>query len=537
LRAWPILLSLLAVAPAARADDVSASAPQAVSVTIYRNPDRGTGSIDLNQLGGFALVTETRTVHLPAGQSRLRFEGVVDGIQPETAIVAGLPNGVIEKNRDAALLSPEALVRAAIGSDITLVRTNRKTGKTTRVPATIRSANDEGVVFQTAEGVEAYRCSGVPEAFEFSRIPSGLSSTPTLSVLTRTKAPVTATITLAYLASGFDWAANYVAHINPDGRTLDLGAWITLANGNGVSLPDASTQIVAGRLNRSAPVGLPYEPTSRIIAHCWPQGTTSDTPDRPDVPLATPYGFPRRFARGDVLVTAERAFFKAGALNAPAPAMALPPPPPPEQLGDLKLYRVPQPTTVAARQSKQVRLLVQPGVPFTRLCTADLPASGEGGFRPTQILLRTKNTKADNLGLPLPSGEVAVFDHAHDRELLVGQAGLRDTAEDEEVELKLGSSPDVQLRQTRLRYTAQSPEITTLAPQLKLAVLHGRLVEEVEITNARAEATPFELRLQVPDGLRLTAADQPVGTKDGRPIFRLSLPANGSLKVRYTVGR
>ena len=34
-----------------------------------------------------------------------------------------------------------------------------------------------------------------------------------------------------------------------------------------------------------------------------------------------------------------------------------------EQLGDLKLYRVPERTTLASRQSKQVRLMDQPGIP------------------------------------------------------------------------------------------------------------------------------------------------------------------------------
>jgi hypothetical protein len=62
-------------------------------------------------LEGFALITETRTVHLPAGLSRLRFEGVADGIEPASAIVTGLPEGVIEKNRDAKLLSPSRCSR------------------------------------------------------------------------------------------------------------------------------------------------------------------------------------------------------------------------------------------------------------------------------------------------------------------------------------------------------------------------------------------------------------------------------------------
>jgi hypothetical protein len=540
MRGWLLGLLLLTPAVPAAASDVDASPPQSVSVTIYRAPYRTAGSIRLDQLGGFALVTETRTVRLPAGESRLRFLGVVDGIQPETAIVTGLPSGVVEKNRDAALLSPEALVRAAVDSELTLVRTNRKTGKTSRIRAVIRSANDEGAVFETAEGVEALHCSGVPETLRFDRVPNGLSSTPTLSALTRTHQPVTAQITLSYLANGFDWAANYVAQVNPGGKTLDLDAWITLANGNGVSLPDAGTQIVAGRLNRSAGVVVPYEQPARIVARCWPQGTTSDTPEPGNISLVHPYGFdPRRAELDETIVTAERKSFapRFGMLMAAPVNAAAPPPPPPEQLGDLKLYRVSQPTTVAARQSKQVRLLAQSDVPFSRLCTADLSASGSMAFAPATILLRTKNTLANNLGLPLPSGGVAVFDQARGRELLVGEAGLHDTAVDEDVELTMGQSPDVEVKQTRLSYTAGSPEILKLSPEIALALRHGRTVEEVEITNARASETTFELRLRLYGAQHMTDADQPMAMKDGRPIFRLTLPANGSVKVRYVVSR
>ncbi len=536
MRRWLATLLLLALAPSAHAGDVDASAPTSLSVTIYRAPYRAAGSIRLDHLGGFALVTETRTVHLPAGDSRLRFQGVVDGILPESAIVTGLPRGVIEKNRDAALLSPEALARAAVGSEITLVRTNRKTGKSIRVRATLRSANDQGAVFETADGVEAYRCSGLPESLQFDRVPTGLGPTPTLSALTRTRQPVTATVTLSYLAEGFDWAANYVARIHPDGKTLSLGAWITLANGNGVSLPRASTQIVAGRLNRAGALASPYAPAERIIARCWPQGTTSDTPERPGVRLVSPYGFggdaQRRVRSVIYLARKNEAFPPPPLAIAPAPA----PPPPPEQLGDLKLYRIPEATTVAARESKQVRLLDQSDVAFTRIATADLPPIGQSGFRPATVLLRTQNSLKNHLGLPLPSGEVAVFEHASaDRELLIGQAGLRDTAVDEAVELTLGASPDVQVRQTRLTLSARAPEIVPLSPELALALRRGAVVEEVEITNARAAPTAFELRLQRLDGRRIAKADPPIAMKDGRPIFRLTLPANGALKVRYTV--
>src|SRR6202012_4163060 len=101
----------------------------------------------LDDLGGFALVSETRTVSIPAGVSRVRFAGVADGIDAASALITGLPSGVLEKNRDAAGLSPSALVAATVGKSVTLVRTHEKSGRTERVAGKILSDAD-GVVFE-----------------------------------------------------------------------------------------------------------------------------------------------------------------------------------------------------------------------------------------------------------------------------------------------------------------------------------------------------------------------------------------------------
>src|SRR6266849_3475151 len=115
--AWLLVVAEAVPLPVAAAD-VRAGVPVDLSVTVYRAPDRDSGSIDLDRLGGFALVSETRTVHVPAGESRLRFEGVADGIEPASAIVAGLPATIIEKNREGQLLSPSALLAAAVGKPV-----------------------------------------------------------------------------------------------------------------------------------------------------------------------------------------------------------------------------------------------------------------------------------------------------------------------------------------------------------------------------------------------------------------------------------
>jgi hypothetical protein len=94
---------------------VTSPAPERVAVTVYRDPDRGLRPLNLRWLGGYALVRETRRVSLPAGETELRFEGVTSGIVPQSAIVTGLGEAVLEKNRDARLLSPGALLDASLG--------------------------------------------------------------------------------------------------------------------------------------------------------------------------------------------------------------------------------------------------------------------------------------------------------------------------------------------------------------------------------------------------------------------------------------
>ncbi|HZE42370.1 MAG TPA: hypothetical protein VE058_01235, partial [Steroidobacteraceae bacterium] len=324
---------------AAATQEVLAEPPSNLIVTVYRAPYRDSGSIDLDELNGFALVTETRIVRLPTGVSRVRFEGVADGIEPSSALITGLPGKVVEKNRDARLLSPSALVASAVGKRVELLRTDRKTGTSQRVPGTILSDAGGGVVFKTAAGIEALRCSGMPETFGFEPA-ANLSARPTLSVEVRTPSAVTRQVTLSYLARGFDWAADYTATLSQDGKHVDLGAWVTLANSNGVGFPGAHVQVVAGKLNRENDEVEPIDVGGPILAQCWPLGSTSDQP---------------MFLREE---SRSRMFMKSVAAPAPAAMGVLQEivvtganKVQQEQLGDLKLYRVPERTTLASRQS------------------------------------------------------------------------------------------------------------------------------------------------------------------------------------------
>ena len=535
------LLLAIGVTGPAWADDVAASDPRDLSVTIYRDPARGQGgAIDLNRLGGFAVVTETRLVTLPAGKHRLRFVGVVDGILPESAIVTGLPGVVIEKNRDAALLSPAALFRAFQGRSITLKRTNRVTGKAVTLPAQLVSAGPDGVVFRTAEGEEALRCSGLPETFSYDRGAEGLSARPVLSVLTSNARPVTAEVKLTYIAEGFDWSASYTASIGREAKVMDLGGWITLANSNSVSLPDARTQIVAGGLRREDARRL-RAVAPQVSLTCWPQQRTHQIPRKPERPYALVSPYRERdddtdagyLQESSIVVTASR-YSRSNDYPSPAMVMAPAPPPPPpeaEQLGDLKLYRLPERTSIAARQMKQSRLLDKPEVPFEHVIDVEL--SSYDSNAPSEVgsveepdytsytpvtLLRSRNDKDHKLGLPLPAGQFVVQQDHDGRLLPVGRPALRDTAEDEKIELALNRAGDITV-QRRTRKSAKRKQW-----------------QEMRLSSARGMPVTVELRFTASASMRFDfGKDARAFRRDGEQVLVVELPANGTSLLKYTV--
>jgi hypothetical protein len=159
-------------------------------------------------------------------------------------------------------------------------------------------------------------------------------------------------------------------------------------------------------------------------------------------------------------------------------------------------------------------------IPIARVYGADLAADESAPSMPAHLLLRTANSTANHLGLPLPSGHIAVFATSSGEKLLLHESDIKDRAVDEEVEIDLGDSPDVQVnveKETVSAGPAQSQVHSTRA----------------DITNARPADINFELRLQLRAGGRVVHADHPVGSKNGRPLFRLTIPAHRSVTLRY----
>lgn len=502
----------LAIAQAEPAIVVSAKIDDA-AVTVYRAPNRGRGAINPNWPQGFAFITETRTVTLPAGTSVLRFEGVAEGLLPETAVVSGLPDGLIEKNRDARLLSPAGLIDAYLKRSVTLRRTNRATGKVVEQEAVIQAGPNGGVILQNAAGgFEALACSGLPERMLYSRVPKDLSAKPTLSVLVESRTARTVTVQLLYLAEGFDWAANYVADRGSDGKTLGLTGWITVVNGGVTSFPGAQLNVIAGRLNKVYSPPLPRSTPGRLVLKCWPMDITSTHPLWELPPINA---FEQEFAMDaaeEVMVTASRIDRREMLMYAPVAAPAPPPPPPPaEDLGDLKFYRVPFRVDVSAKGQKQVALLAKDKVAVEQLYAATLYQNNQP--QPLMMRLRVQNREADGLGLALPAGTAAVFESVGGQRLLVGEAAIGDKAKDERVDYDIGQSPAVQFRAVVQERDAKS----------------AYQIWQVTMTNAR----PFDAEVEMLIPFAIDPPPEGWERRGSSWVWRVRVPANDSVTQSF----
>lgn len=417
-----------------------------------------------------ALIQDTRQLDIPAGRSRQEFPDVSAQIRPETVTLSGNGVGIVEQNFDFDLLSPAALMQKAVGETITLVRTNPANGAETRERARVLAANG-GVVLQIGDRIEVLRDDGLPVRVIFDRVPENLRARPTLSVTVQGERGGRRPVTLTYLTQGLGWSADYVALFDETAGRMDVQGWITLTNNSGTPFVNANTLLVAGAVgqgNEGRPV----------------------------------YGRPQGPIR------------QAGTESAGR-----------ERLGDFYLYPLPERTTIANRQTKQVSFLDVHGTPATRayeyrnawLGTSDQPQSAN-------TLLRFSSSRQQGLGDALPAGTVRVYQRdQRGNPQFVGESAIGHTPMGSDLGLVTGQAFDVKVRatverrervngdrwRTTMRYTLTNARPNPVTVDLIQAGLWGD-------TRIAEESAPSERR----------SADE--------ALWHVPVPANGDATVTAT---
>jgi hypothetical protein len=461
---WLLLASLLAPLPALAQN---ATTPPAIAPSA-----QGDVSVTIYN-GDVALVQDVRPLDLRAGTVRQDFPDVSAQIRPETVSLAVPDARIVEQNFDFDLLSPSSLMEKAVGETITLLRTNPATGAETRERARVLAVNG-GVVLQIGDRIEVLRDDGLPVRAIFDKVPPSLRARPTLSVTLDSSRAGTRPATLSYLSRGLGWKADYVALLDRKSGTIDVQGWITLTNTTGTTFTNARTLLVAGEV-----------------------GSSDDEDAYPPRP-------PRR-----------RPLQQPGTETANR-----------EQLGDFYLYPLPERTTIADKQTKQVSFLDVKGTPATSgyrfvnnwLGTTEQPVSA-------QSIVRFSNAAKGGLGDALPAGTIRVYMRdARGQPQFTGEAAIDHTPQGSKIALATGDAFDVKVRaivesrtrinanrwQTKMRYT---------------------------LTNAMPGAVTVELAQGGLDwsDTRITDQSRPSERVDaGQAVWQVPVPANGSATVTAT---
>jgi hypothetical protein len=457
-------LAVLAAAPALAQPTIpppSQSAQGEVSVTIYNN--------------NLALVQDRRRISLPAGRTRQEFPDVSAQIRPETVSVVADGIAVVEQNFDYDLLSPQALMQAAVGETITLVRVNPRTGAEQRERARVLAVN-AGVVLQIGDRIEVLRDDGMPVRVIFDRVPENLRARPTLSVTMESASAGARPLTLSYLTPGLGWRADYVTLFDERAGRIDVQGWITLTNNSGTAFTNADTLLVAGSVGQSVDQ----------------YGRQTYSPPPPPGTIRRP---------GTEAAGRER-------------------------LGDFYLYPLPERTTIANQQTKQVSFLDVSGAPAQRafefrnawLGTAEEPRSAA-------TVLRFSSSRDQGLGDALPAGIVRVYQRdARGNAQFVGESAIGHTPMGSALGLTTGEAFDVKVHpvvERRERLGGGDRWRTTM---------------RYTLTNARAEPVTVDL---IQSGLwgdtRITeesmASERPSAEE---ALWRVPVPANGEAIVTAT---
>lgn len=370
-------------------------------------PDQSTSLNDQTDLNvtvynsNIALIRDVRNLTLPDGAFRLKFMDIAATVNPATVHFRSLTDpdklGVIEQNYEYDLLEPAKLLHKYVGREVTLVRAVQVSGSTKyeEIKATLLSDNN-GQVWKIGNDIVT---GGYAESYRFPDIPANLYDRPTLLMSLENSGLRKQQIEASYLATNLSWNSDYVLTVARDDKAADLDGWVTLINNSGTAFHNARLQLVAGDLNR-------------IQA------------------------------------------------NAPMPMMALEsrakvagaPQFQQESFSEYHLYTLGRRTSVENQETKQISLLEGSGVPVQKIFVVNgqnyyyrnAQAPGSPIKDPVMVYYKFKNEEKAGLGIPLPAGNVRVYQKdSRGGILFIGEDRIDHTPKDENVTVHIGNAFDV----------------------------------------------------------------------------------------------
>ena len=429
---------------------------EGVSVTVY------------NQ--NFVVIKERRLMDLKQGRSLVRFRDVAATIEPDTVQFAPLRQPdlarVVEQNYEFDLVSADKLLDRYIDRDIGVVTQDGEL-----IKGTLLSFDPNQLVLKTTNGIDLLPRAGNVKDVQFSALPGGLLTRPTLVWQVEAKKDGKELVKVAYRARQMTWRADYRARVNAAGDRMDLGGWVTVTNNTGATFQDAQVKLLAGDVNL-------VEEGRRPGPREGPWGGRESPEDRPQF--------------------TEKSF------------------------ADYHLYELGRKATLRSAETKQIELLDVASIPVERRYEF------RSGEPKVAVALRFKNAEgtAKGLGAPLPKGPVRVFQRDADGELeFVGADALDHTPRDEAVSVRLGYASDLAAERRQLAQR-NGPNWSEHDYEIKLRNHKGDAVTIDVVEKINGSVANWTL---------LKQSQAPTVRDVNTLVFPVGLKPNAEAAVRYSI--
>jgi hypothetical protein len=429
-----------------------------------------------------ALVRDVRQLALPGGAFRLKFMDIAATVNPATVHFRSLTDpeklGVIEQNYEYDLLEPAKLLHKYVGKEVTLVRSYMENGSTKHeeIKATLLSDNN-GPVWKIGNDI----VTGVySEGYRFPEVPANLYERPTLLMSLENSGPHKQQIEASYLATNLSWNADYVLTVARDDKAADLDGWVTLANNSGTAFRNARLQLVAGDLNRVVS-GM----AGAVLAETKAMNRAADA---------------RQFQQ--------------------------------ENFSEYHLYTLGRRTSVEDKETKQISLLQGSGVPVEKIFVVNgqnfyyhnQQNPGSPLKDPVMVFYKFKNEEKAGLGMPLPAGNLRVYQKdSKGGVLFVGEDRIDHTPKDENVTVHIGNAFDVVAERKQTDYKRIDTHVWEM---------------EFEITLRNHKDTAIVVQVNEPiggDWEMLSSSYKFAKTSAWAAQFNVPVDKNGTSVLKYRI--
>jgi len=366
--------------------------------------------------GGYGVVREVRRLRIARGL--VKFADVASRIDATTVHFKSLTDDkakLLEQNYQYDLVSADKLLKKYIDKPIDVICEGAK------YSGTLLSFDSRQIVLkEDGGGITMIQRADNVRDIRFRVLPEGLLTRPTLLWLVDTQKPGNHVVEVTYQTSGLNWHAEYVLVLGKDDRTAGLSGWVSVQNNSGKAYKQAKMKFIAGDVRRVQPRRI-----AGIAGNKW--GVVEKLESKP---------------------MAEKAFF------------------------EYHMYTLPRPSTVADNEVKQLEMFTPvSGIKIAKKYLYN-PLQGyrwRGGrytsqgygitsYKKVNVFIEFKNSKGNNLGIPLPAGKVRVYKQDPDDKALefIGEERIDHTPKDEKLSLRIGNAFDVVGERKQTSYRVDS---------------------------------------------------------------------------------